>query len=90
MSRIEFEEGAVSIDAAVIAEGFGIDAALVQGLMRDGRITSTCERGVDEDAGRHRLTFHFSGRSLCIVADGSGRIVESTMSRRPRRARRLP
>jgi hypothetical protein len=90
MSRIEFEEGAVSIDATVIAEGFGIDAALVQGLMKDGRITSVCERGVDEDAGRHRLTFHFSGRSLRIVADGSGEIVESTTSRRPRRARRLP
>ncbi|MGE0581417.1 MAG: DUF6522 family protein [Steroidobacteraceae bacterium] len=90
MTKIDIEEGAVSIDAAVIAAGFGIEPAQVQSLMKDGRITSVCEKGVDEDAGRHRLTFHFNGRSFRVVADETGQIVASATAGRTRRTRRLP
>ena len=87
MTKIEFEDGAVSIDATVIAAGLGIDPALVHWHMRNGRITSLCERGTDEDAGRHRLTFRFRGRSFRVTADDTGQIIaQETVGHRPGRA----
>ncbi|MDE4914684.1 DUF6522 family protein [Methylobacterium sp. 092160098-2] len=65
MPAIEFEDGAVQIDATIIAEGLGIEPALVQARMREGRITIRHERGTDEDAGRQRLTF-FSAADVCL------------------------
>jgi len=75
MAKIEIEDGTLSIDATVIAEGLGIGAAEVQALMREGRITSICERGIDDDAGRYRLTFFFGNRGFRVVADESGQII---------------
>ena len=40
MPTIEFEDGAVQINATIIAEGLGIDPSLVQSRMREGKITS--------------------------------------------------
>ena len=71
VTEIAFQDGAVCIDATVIAQGLGIEAASVQSLMRGGEITSLCEAGADEDAGRHRVTFF-------AEADGS---VSSSMRR---------
>lgn len=73
---IEFDGETFSVDAAVIAESFGIAAPLVRSLMREGRITSRCERGIDQDAGRYRLTFFHEDRSVRLVIDESGEIVE--------------
>lgn len=78
MSTVEFEDGAVSVDAAIIAEEFAIAPALVQRRMREGKITSLCERGVDEDAGRHRLTFFYGKRRLHLLVDEAGTIIERT------------
>src|SRR5690606_28746212 len=57
MSKVEFEDGAVSIDATVVAEGFGLSTDQIRHLMRTLKMTTRCERGIDADAGRHRLTF---------------------------------
>lgn len=57
MAMIEFEEGAIQVDATIVAEGLGIEPSLVQERMREGTITSLCERGIDDDSGRYRLTF---------------------------------
>jgi hypothetical protein len=54
---IDFEHGALTIDASVIGRGLDVEPSLVPVRMREGRITVLCERGYDEDAGRHRLTF---------------------------------
>jgi hypothetical protein len=62
MKPIEFENGAVQIDAAIVAEGLGLAPSLLQEEMRAGRITSLVERGVDADSGRHRLTFFSDSR----------------------------
>ena len=59
----EFEEGTLRIDAAVIGQGLNVEPSLVQILMREGKITALCERGVDEDAGgRYRMTFFHENR----------------------------
>ena len=82
MNSVEFEEGAIRIDAAIIAEGFGIPPSRVQHLMRKGKITSLCERGIDQDAGRHRLTFIHRQRRLRLVTDAAGSIIERSIADR--------
>jgi Family of unknown function (DUF6522) len=78
MSTVVFEEGAVSIDAAIVAKGLAIEPALVQPLMHEGKITSLYERGANEDAGRYRLTFFHQKRCLRLVIDATGNIVEQS------------
>lgn len=74
-SSPRLEEGDVIVDAAVIASGFGLEPATVPALLRSGDITARCERGLDEDAGRHRLTFFFGNRRLRLVLDGQGHVI---------------
>ena len=69
MKPIEFDNGAVQIDAAIVAEGLGLALPLLQAEMRAGRITSLAERGVDTDLGRHRLTFFSEHRRFRVVVD---------------------
>ncbi|WP_249130057.1 DUF6522 family protein [Bradyrhizobium sp. AUGA SZCCT0283] len=76
MKPIEFENGTVQIDAAIVAEGLGLAPSLLQEEMRAGRITSLAERGVDADSGRHRLTFFSEHRRFRVVVDETGAIVQ--------------
>jgi hypothetical protein len=76
MSTIAFEQGAFSVDADIVAAGLVIEPAFVQPLMRDGQITSVCERGTGEDAGRYRLTFFHGNRAFHLVVDEEGQIIE--------------
>ena len=76
MAMIEFEEGAIQVDATIVAEGLGIEPSLVQERMRDGKITSLCERGIDEDNGRYRLTFFSENRRCRLVVDERGNVVQ--------------
>ena len=76
MKPIEFENGAVQIDAAIVAEGLGLAPSLLQEEMRAGRITSLAERGTDADNGRHRLTFFSAHRRFRLVVDTEGAIIQ--------------
>jgi hypothetical protein len=76
MKPLVFADGAVEIDAAVVAEGLGIDLPRLQERMRAGKITSVSETGVDEDKGRYRLTFFSEHRRFRLVADESGSIIQ--------------
>jgi hypothetical protein len=76
---IEFEEGGVSIDARLVGEGLGIDPALVPLRMREGAIRGVCERGVDADAGRYRLTFFHRGKRLRLVVDADGNVLQRSL-----------
>lgn len=78
MPTIEFEDGAICVDATIIGKGLGIDLLLVQSHMRDGKITSLCERGADEDIGRYRLTFFFENRRFRLVIDEEGKVIQSS------------
>lgn len=81
MSSIEFQDGALSVDAALIGEGLAIDPAQVQPLMRAGHLTSLCEQGIGEDAGRFRLTFFHRRQCLRLVVDADGKIVKRSTIR---------
>lgn len=76
MADIEFEDGTIEVDAAIIAEGLRIEPSLVQEQVREGTITSLCERGIDEDAGRYRLTFFSDRRRLRLLVDDGGNVVQ--------------
>jgi Family of unknown function (DUF6522) len=76
MKPVEFENGIVQIDAAIVAEGLGIALALFRKEMQSGRITSVCERGIDADQGRHRITFFTAHRRFRLVVDERGTIVQ--------------
>ena len=45
MAMVEFEEGGIQVDVAIVAKGLGIEPPLLLKAMREGRITSLCERG---------------------------------------------
>jgi len=70
------DEGA-TVDVAILADGFGIDASDVEPLMREGRLTSRFERGVGTDAGRCRLTFWLDSKRFRIVVDEQGTVVNT-------------
>ena len=78
MTGVEFEDGAIEVDAGILARGLGIDASRVQPLIRRGEITSRHERGVGEDAGRSRLTFFLGNRRFRLVVDDAGRVIENS------------
>jgi hypothetical protein len=79
MAMIEFEDGGFRIDAQIVGEGLGIEAALVPARIREGAITSLCERGIDADAGRYRLTFFHRGTRLRLVVDEAGNIEQRSI-----------
>ncbi len=80
MKPVEFEAGAIQIDATIVAEGLGIAPTLLKKRMRENNITSLCERGIDSDSGRYRLTFFSENRRLRLVVDESGTIVQRSVT----------
>ena len=78
MAMIEFEEGAIQVDVTIIAKGLRIGPSLVQKRMREGKIKTLCERGVDEDKGQHRLTFFSENRRFRLVVDEGGNVIQSS------------
>jgi hypothetical protein len=76
MTKIEFENNAVLVDASILGEGLGLEVSSVPILMRMGAITSLCERGIDADVGRFRITFFYGTRRLRLVVDAVGNILE--------------
>ena len=84
MAIVEFEEGTLQIDAAVIGQALNVEPSLVQVRMREGKITVLCERGVDEDAGRYRMTFfHENQRFRLVVTVDFGDRQLPTSMRKP-------
>jgi hypothetical protein len=76
MSKIEIELGGMHIEASIVAQGLELEPSRVQAMMRKGEITSLCERGVNEDAGRYRLTFFHKSRRFRLIVDGTGTVIQ--------------
>lgn len=76
MKSLEFEDGAIQIDATIVAKGLGVPPTLLLERLREGKITSVCERGIDADHGRYRLTFFSENRRFRLVVAESGAIIQ--------------
>ena len=87
MNAIELADGALTIDASLIAQGFGLDPTRVLDLVHAGQITARCERGIVEDVGRTRLRFFYKGRRLQLIIDQEGRVLERSTTRLRMRSR---
>lgn len=95
MDTIRFLEGVFEIDAALLGRVLDLSPSSIPKLLRNGEITSRCERGVNDDEGRFRLTFFHKARRIRILVDESGHILRLSSidfgSRPlPRSLRRLP
>ena len=74
-SEIDVEDGGFVVDVALLARLLDVPASDIRSLMRDGCITSLCEKGVREHTGQFRLTFYHGNRRACVRVDPSGRIL---------------
>ena len=75
---IEFSDNTFVVNAALIGELLHVPASHVPILMRAGRITSACERGVDDHAGEFRLSFFYRNRRARLTTDPEGRILRKS------------
>jgi hypothetical protein len=69
---------AIEIEASVIGGGLGIEPSQVQAQLREGKISTLCERGVGEDQGRYRVTFYCGKRRFRVLIDEFGNIIEAS------------
>src|SRR4249920_1244741 len=68
MLKVEIQgDDTFQIDASIVVRDLGLEPFEVQRLMHEGKLTSRCERGVDEDVGRYRLTFFHKNRRLRLI-----------------------
>ena len=85
MTAVERVADDFIVDARLLAEAFNLTEAEIRVRMRDGVITSRCETGVDEDAGRWRLTFHHGDRACRLIVDEAGNVLQrATFPIKPR------
>lgn len=80
MPKVDIHDGSIDVDAVTIANGLDLDPALVPVLMKAGEITSACERGEGEDAGRYRLIFFHGDQRFRMTVDSSGAILATEHS----------
>jgi hypothetical protein len=76
MTSVERKAGDFVIDAALLADAFRLSQDEIKARMRKGAITSRCEAGVDEDAGRWRLTFQHGNRACRFIVDEEGIVLQ--------------
>ncbi|MBR0671597.1 hypothetical protein GXW76_10480 [Roseomonas soli] len=83
MSAVHVDGEAFVVDAEDLARAFHVNTAEVFRSLREGILTSRCEKGIDEHEGRHRLIFSHHGRVLRLTVDGEGRILSRVVIARP-------
>jgi hypothetical protein len=86
MTAISFVDGTIQIDPALVARGLRLEPDQLRQALRDGRVTSLCEKGEAEDAGRWRITFWSPDRRLRLIFDSDGRVLKSSaadLTRKP-------
>lgn len=72
---IGWTEGAVEVDATLVARGLNLPVEQFMAEMRRGMVYSTSERGIGEDEGRFRLTFRYRDRVFRLIVTTTGEIV---------------
>lgn len=66
-----------TVDAAFLADRFGVPTETLRRQMQQGLVRSVVERGEGEDVGRTRLTIRIGNRSwVAVVADDGTKLSE--------------
>lgn len=74
--QVEIADGDIVIDAELLARLLDISAAAMPELMRRREITTICERGIDSDEGRYRLSFFYRNRRVRLSIDSAGNVLQ--------------
>lgn len=75
--KIEMKDGQPIVDANDLANLLGLNAADIQTKMRAGEITTRFETGIDEDAGRMRLTFFYDTMKVRLTCSEDGTVLKT-------------
>lgn len=79
LAPVEISDGTFCVDGAMLGRLLDLQPADVPGLMREGAITSVCERGTDDHAGQYRLSFFYGSRRARLSIDDTGRILRRSV-----------
>ena len=71
-AAITIADGEITVDAELLAPKLGLSAEALKAEMRKGNVSSVAETGIDEDAGRTRVTFKYRTRAWTGVVDPDG------------------
>ena len=71
-SAITIADGEITVDAELLAPKLGLSAEALKAEMRKGTVSSVAETGIDEDAGRTRVTFRYRTRAWTVVVEPDG------------------
>ena len=75
-SGITIADGEITINAELLAPKLGLSAEALKAEMRKGFVSSVAETGIDEDAGRTRVTFRYRTRAWTVVVDPDGTLCD--------------
>ena len=81
--KLEPGENGFIIDVNDLAPLLEIAPDEVQALMRDNKILTQSETGIDEHAGTHRLTFRYGGISVRLTVDEDGHVLKRRKTKVP-------
>ena len=70
-SAVTIGDGEITI-ADLLALKLGLSVKVLKSEMRRGSVYSVTEQGIDEEAGRTRLTFPYRTRSWAVVVEPDG------------------
>lgn len=73
--RIEMTEDGPVAPAAELGPLLGVAPADLPRLMREGVVTARHEEGIDEDAGRFRLSFRYLDRLVRLTCAADGTVI---------------
>ncbi len=71
-AAITIVNGEITVDAELLAPKLGLSAAALKAEMCKGIVSSVAETGLNEDAGRTRVTFKYRTRTWTVVVDPDG------------------
>ncbi len=76
--KVTLTDDGATIDAHDLGPLLGLAPSEVPAKMRAGEITSQSEEGIDEDAGRIRLTFWYADQRVRLICDTDGTVIKTT------------
>jgi len=79
-TSVSMDDDGLIVDAEVLASKLDLSVEALKENMRKGLVTSIAETGVDEDAGRARLTFRYGPRNWRVVVEADGTLVEDPVA----------